>query len=107
MANKARIEAEDFGGGNDLGRFVAAEWTDDMGDKCGFQDGQIVGDGCSADLARPGEARGFEDAAALGQDQLKEFLKRMFPFQPKELEYILGPEGIEPFREITGGRRGG
>ena len=107
IAHEAGVEPVDLGGRDDLGRPPTREGADGMHDEGGLEDGHVVGDRRAAHLAGPGEGGGLEDAPALGQEELDQPLKRVAPFEPEQLENVLGPVGVQPFLKIALGKLAG
>ena len=100
VAYEPRVETIDLRRGHDLTGAHRAERAQDVNDEGLLQDGQIIGDCCAAHLAGAGETGGFEQASALGHQELEEPLERLPPLQPEQIENVLGPVGIHPLLEL-------
>src|SRR5439155_21976655 len=85
VAHKAGVEAVDLRGGDDLRGPASAKRPDNVRDKRGLQDSQVVCDRGTADLARTGQPNRLEDASALSQDQTIELQDRVTLTQAKHL----------------------
>jgi hypothetical protein len=86
---------------DDLGLAAAGEGTQDLDDERGLQHPQVVQDSPPTDLTGPGESSGFEQPAALRQQQFEQPLKTMPPFEPEQFLDSLRPVSVHPFLELA------
>lgn len=99
-ANKTGVETIDFRRGQDFRAAMRVERPDDMDDKRGLKDGEVIADCRPARLTGPRKFRRFEDSSALREQKLGEPLEGKSPFQPEQFLDVFGPIGVHPFLKL-------
>ena len=101
IADESRIKTVNFRRGNNLSGLAGAEWPYKMHHVSCFESGQVIRDGCPADLTGRCKACCLKYAAALSHQQLEKTLEGVTALQMKKLLDVFCPIAIDPILKIT------